>query len=106
MTDRRTFMTVLGGAALASIASPVAAQKAKSVTIAYLALLPGEDRMSFMRVFVKRLGELGYVDGQNLKFVYRSAEGHPETKLLDVVQEFGRFRDIGPFNDITDNLPL
>ena len=78
MTDRRTFMTVLGGAALASIASPVAAQKAKSVTIAYLALLPGEDRMSFMREFVKRLGELGYVDGQNLKFVYRSAEGHPE----------------------------
>src|SRR6516164_8255651 len=78
MTDRRTFMTVLGGAALASIASPVAAQKAKSVTIAYLALLPGEDRMSFMREFVKRLGELGYVDGQNLKFVYRSAEGHPQ----------------------------
>jgi putative tryptophan/tyrosine transport system substrate-binding protein len=77
MTDRRAFMTVLGSAALLGIARPVIAQKAKSVTIAYLALLPGEDRMSFMREFVKRLGELGYVEGQNLKFVYRSAEGQP-----------------------------
>jgi putative ABC transport system substrate-binding protein len=34
--------------------------------------------MSFIREFVKRLGELGYVEGQNLKFVYRSAEGHPD----------------------------
>jgi putative tryptophan/tyrosine transport system substrate-binding protein len=34
--------------------------------------------MSFAREFRKRLGELGYVDGKNLKFVYRSAEDHPE----------------------------
>jgi putative ABC transport system substrate-binding protein len=78
MTDRRAFMTVLGGAALLGVARPAIAQKAKSVTIAYLALLPGEDHMSFMREFAKRLGELGYVEGQNLKFVYRSAEGRPE----------------------------
>jgi putative ABC transport system substrate-binding protein len=78
MTDRRAFMTVLGGAALIGVARPAIAQKAKSVTIAYLALLPGEDRMSFMREFVKRLGELGYVDGQNLKLLYRSAEGRPD----------------------------
>jgi len=79
MMDRRSLITVLGGAALLGIATrPVIAQKAKSVTIAYLALLRGEDRMSFVREFVKRLGELGYVDGQNLKLVYRSAEGRPE----------------------------
>jgi putative ABC transport system substrate-binding protein len=78
MTDRRSFITLLGSAAIFAVACPAIAQKAKSVTIAYLALLPGEDRMSFIREFVKGLGELGYVEGQNLKFVYRSAEGHPD----------------------------
>ncbi len=78
MTDRRSLMTMLGGAALLGVAGRAIAQKAKSVTIAYLALLPGEDRMSFMREFVGRLGALGYVEGQNLKLVYRSAEGHPD----------------------------
>jgi putative ABC transport system substrate-binding protein len=47
------------------------------VTHAYLALLPGEDR-SFVPNFLHRLDQLGYVDGQNLHFVYRSAEGRPE----------------------------
>jgi putative tryptophan/tyrosine transport system substrate-binding protein len=78
MTDRRSFIAVLGGAALLGLAARAIAQKAKSVTIAYLALLRDEDRMSFMREFIKRLGELGYVAGQNLNFVYRSAEGHPD----------------------------
>jgi len=78
MTDRRAFMTVLGGAALLGMAGRASAQKAKTVTIAYLALLRGEDRMSFTLEFVERLGALGYVDGQNLKLVYRSAEGQPE----------------------------
>ncbi|HEX9159814.1 MAG TPA: hypothetical protein VF835_06270, partial [Rhizomicrobium sp.] len=77
MTNRRSLITMLGSAALFGIARPATAQKARSVTIAYLALLAGEDRMSFMREFVKHLGELGYVDGQNLKLVYRSAENHP-----------------------------
>jgi hypothetical protein len=44
----------------------------------YLALLPGEDRTNFAAKFLRRLNELGYVDGQNLRFVYRSAEGRPE----------------------------
>jgi putative tryptophan/tyrosine transport system substrate-binding protein len=78
MTDRRAFMTLLGGAALLGMAGRAGAQKAKPVTIAYLSLLRGEEDMSFAREFRKRLGELGYVDGKNLKFVYRSAEDHPE----------------------------
>jgi putative ABC transport system substrate-binding protein len=77
MTDRRSLMKILAGAALVGTASKATAQKAKSVTIAYLALLPGEDR-NFVQKFLGRLGELGYVEGQNLHFVYRSAEGRPE----------------------------
>ena len=78
MTSRRSLITMLGSVAVFGLAQPAIAQKAKFVTIAYLALLRGEDRMSFVREFVKRLGELGYVEGQSLKFVYRSAEGHPD----------------------------
>src|SRR5205807_2473404 len=77
MTDRRSLMKVLAGAALFAVARRAAAEKEKSFTIAYLALLPGEDR-NFVPKFLGRLGELGYVEGQNLHFVYRSAEGRPE----------------------------
>ena len=34
--------------------------------------------MTFTAMFVRRLNDLGYVDGQNLRFAYRSAEGRPE----------------------------
>jgi putative ABC transport system substrate-binding protein len=77
MTDRRAFVKILAGVALTGIARRAGAQKAKSFTIAYLALLPDEDR-SFVPNFLRRLDQLGYVDGQNLRFVYRSAEGRPE----------------------------
>ena len=78
MMDRRSLMRILGGAALLSVGRRATAQKAKSFTIAYLALLPGEDRMNFTAMFMRRLNELGYVDGQNLRLAYRSAEGRPE----------------------------
>ena len=75
--DRRSLMRILAGAALLSVERRATAQKAKSFTIAYLALLPGEDR-NFVANFLRRLDQLGYVDGQNLHFVYRSAGGRPE----------------------------
>jgi putative tryptophan/tyrosine transport system substrate-binding protein len=78
MRNRRSLMIILAGAALLSVENRATAQKAKSFSIAYLALLPGEDRTSFVAAFVRRLNELGYVDGQNLRLVYRSAEGRPE----------------------------
>ena len=77
MLDRRSLVKILAGAALLGVARRVSAQKVKSVTVAYLALLAGEDR-SFVPNFLRRLDQLGYVDGQNLHFVYRSAEGRPE----------------------------
>src|SRR3954452_262965 len=78
MANRRSFIKLLAGAALlggSRIAS--VAQKAKPFTITYLALLPGEDR-SFVPNFLRRLDQLGYVNGKNLHFVYRCAEGRPE----------------------------
>ena len=77
MTDRRAFVKILAGVALLGIARRAGAQKAKPFTITYLALLPSEDR-HFVPHFLRRLEQLGYVDGKNLHFVYRSAEGRPE----------------------------
>jgi len=70
-------MKAFAGAALLH-ASGASAQKAKSVTVAYLALLPGEDRTRLVASFRRRLEELGYIAGQNLQLVYRSADGQPE----------------------------
>jgi putative ABC transport system substrate-binding protein len=75
MVNRRSLLKVLGCTALLRVTG---AKAAKSFTIAYLALLPGEDRTSFMTGFVRRLNELGYSEGENLHLVYRSAEGQPD----------------------------
>jgi putative tryptophan/tyrosine transport system substrate-binding protein len=75
---RREFIAALGGAAAWPVVALAGATAAKTFTIAYLALLPDEDRMSFMARFMRRLAELGYNDGQNLRLVYRSAEGQPD----------------------------
>jgi putative ABC transport system substrate-binding protein len=82
-------MRMLAGAGLVGVAPQSAAQKARSVTIAYLALLPAEDRMNFTVMFMRRLDELGYVEGRNLRFIYRSAEGRPE-RLPDLASELVR----------------
>jgi putative tryptophan/tyrosine transport system substrate-binding protein len=78
MMNRRLLIIALAGAAMLDAEKQVHAEKAKSFTIAYLALLPGEDRTSFLEAFVRRLNELGYVDGRNLRLIYRSADGRPE----------------------------
>ena len=75
MTHRRLLMKALAGAAFLGMTG---ANAAKSFTIGYLALLPGENRMSFMARFMRRLDELGYKNGQNLRLIYRSAEGQPQ----------------------------
>ena len=53
---RRRQFIALAGAALLGVTRTNAA---KSFTIGYLALLPDEDRMSFMARFKRRLDELG-----------------------------------------------
>lgn len=77
MTGRRTVIRMLGAAALVGIANRAGAETSRSVTIGYLALLPDEDH-TFVPIFLHRLQELGYVEGRNLHFVYRSADGRAE----------------------------
>jgi putative ABC transport system substrate-binding protein len=74
---RREFITLLGGAAVGLPLAARAQQAAKSYRISFLVLVPGEDR-TLMQALLERLHELGYREGTNMSFKYRSAEGHPE----------------------------
>jgi putative tryptophan/tyrosine transport system substrate-binding protein len=70
---RRAFIALLGAAA----AWPLTARGQQSVKIyrvAYLALVGDRDAM----IVKQRLDELGYSEGRNLVFDFRSAQGHPE----------------------------
>jgi ABC-type uncharacterized transport system substrate-binding protein len=82
---RREFITLLGGAAI-GWPLPLGAQPTKRPhRVGYLALLPGQDST----IVKQRLNELDYVEGQNLIFDFRSAEGQPE-RLPELATEFVR----------------
>ncbi len=79
MKRRDVIITFRRAAALALL-WPLAArsqQSARTYRLAYLALLPGED-LTYAKAFLQRLDELGYRDGQNIVWDYRSADGHAE----------------------------
>src|SRR5262249_2689664 len=73
---RREFITLLGGAAAAW---PLAAraQQPKVPTIGAL-VIGNADPEEFWREFRQGLRDLGYVEGQNVRFEFRSAEGRVE----------------------------
>ena len=76
---RREFIALLGGAvAVCPLAARAQQQSGgKSHRVSFLALVPGEDT-TLMKALLGRLHELGYREGTNLIFEYRSAEGNPE----------------------------
>jgi putative ABC transport system substrate-binding protein len=74
--QRRQFIRLIGVAAAAPLAAR-AQQATKTYRISYLALLPSEDT-TLAEPLSQRLRELGYVEGKNMTFEYRSAEGRPE----------------------------
>ena len=75
---RRDFITLTGGAAAAwPLAARAQQSSGKSHRVSFLALVPGEDT-TLMKALLQRLHELGYSEGANMIFEYRSAEGRPE----------------------------
>ena len=83
---RREFVTLLGGAAAGACVWPLslrAQQAQKSYRVDYLALAGDEDA----GIVKQRLAELGYAEGNNLIFDFRSAEGHLE-RLPQIAVDF------------------
>jgi putative ABC transport system substrate-binding protein len=86
---RREFIVTLGGAA--AIWPLVAyAQQPKVPTIGAL-VIGNADPEEFWRVFRQGLRELGYVEGQNIRFEFRSAEGQIN-RLPELAAELVRLK--------------
>jgi ABC-type uncharacterized transport system substrate-binding protein len=86
---RREFITLLGGAAAAwPIAAP--AQHPNAATIGVLVrATPGWER--FWRLFPEALGHLGYIEGKNIRFEFRSDEGQAN-RLPELAAELVRLK--------------
>jgi putative ABC transport system substrate-binding protein len=94
---RREFITLLGGAATLPL-SARAQQAAKLPTIGFL----GGDAAgwtTWTAAFVKRLHELGWIEGRSIAIEYRWSEGRPE-RIAEIAAEFVRLNvDVIVTND-------
>lgn len=82
--QRRKFLVAAGAlSALAASAPLIAFAQARAVRIGYLA---PRQRSVFLPSILKRLGELGYVEGKNLALEYRSTDGVPG-RFLSLARE-------------------
>jgi putative ABC transport system substrate-binding protein len=71
---RREFITLLGGAA---VAWPLTAGAQQAVKLYRIGILSPElPPPGFLEAFRQGLRELGYVEGQNIAFEVRTAEGY------------------------------
>jgi putative ABC transport system substrate-binding protein len=71
MGKRREFITLLGGAA----AWPLAARAQQAGKLPRIGII---DNSAIWDYFRQGLRELGYIEGGNVAFEYRSAESNPE----------------------------
>jgi putative ABC transport system substrate-binding protein len=81
---RREFITLLGGAAAS--AWPVAGRAQKSAKVPRIGII---DDAPIWDHFRQGLRDLGYIDGQNIAFEYRSGEGQPD-RLATAASDLAR----------------
>ena len=88
---RREFITLLGGAAAAWPLAARAQQAGQRPTIGFLGTSSSVAWTRWTPAFVRRLGELGWIDGRNVTIEYRWAEGRAE-RYVEVAAEFVRLK--------------
>jgi putative tryptophan/tyrosine transport system substrate-binding protein len=87
---RRKFITLLGGA----VAWPLAAraqQAGKLPTIGFLVSGTPSSHSQWVAAFVRRLQELGWIEGRTVAIEYRWAEGRTE-RAAEIAAEFVRLK--------------
>jgi putative ABC transport system substrate-binding protein len=90
MTTRREFITLFVGAAAWPLAAR-AQQASQRPTIRFLGTSSSVAWTHWTAAFVRRLGELGWIDGRNVTIEYRWAEGRAE-RYVEVAAEFVRLK--------------
>src|SRR3954470_19779166 len=85
---RRVFMTLLGGAVTWPLAARAQPSKVARIGALYIGLADAE---SFQKELREGLRELGYVEGQNIIFEFRSAEGKLD-RLPELAAELVRLK--------------
>src|SRR5262245_50489161 len=72
--QRREFMRILGGAA-SILPATISAQQLALQVIGFLSARSPEDTSHLVEAFRRGLGEMGFIEGQNVKVEYRWALG-------------------------------
>jgi putative tryptophan/tyrosine transport system substrate-binding protein len=88
---RRKFISLLGGAAAAWPLAARAQQPSKLPTIGYFGGGTPTAQRAWVDAFVRRLGELGWIESRNVAIEYRWAEGRPE-RFIEIAAEFVRLK--------------
>jgi putative ABC transport system substrate-binding protein len=86
---RRDFITLLGGAAAGWPLAARAQRGGKLPTIGYL--IAGSGIPEYRAAFVRRLQELGWIEGRTVAIEDRYAEGRPE-RFSEIAAEFVRLK--------------
>jgi hypothetical protein len=89
--NRREFITGLGGAAAAWPLAAKAQQSARLRTIGYLGSSTALAQSPWVAAFVRRLHELGWLEGRTVAIEYRWAEGRSE-RFAEIAAEFVRLK--------------
>jgi putative tryptophan/tyrosine transport system substrate-binding protein len=87
MIRRRELILLLG--AVGWPATTRAQQRAKLPTIGYLGANTASVQSNWLPEFLRRLRELGWIEGSTVAIEYRWAEGRPE-RLTEIAAEFVR----------------
>jgi putative ABC transport system substrate-binding protein len=89
--DRRTFIGAFAGGLVTARSAAEAQPAAKIYRIGFLSLLPAETGAAPFRALSEGLRDLGYIEGRNIIFERRYADGRLE-RLPDLAAELVRLR--------------